>query len=720
MAETLREFLVSVGYKVDGNSERRFEDSMKRATLRAELLGRAIAETAEAMVRSATRIAGAFDDIYYASQRTQSSVQNMKALSYAVSQLGGSYGGAMGAIENFARNLRSNPGYASMVRMLGVSTEQNGRLKDTTQIIRELSRELARSNKPYYIQKQYFEALGLDENTYNALKSGELVRYLDEYNKKQQQLGVDQARAAEIGRDLTRSWRSLNVTLAALGEKLMQSVGPALTRFVQKLDEFITNNADKIEAFFAGLLKSIEALADAFIKLVEKGEGPIVDMFEKIGKSVDVLMIALGAFATFLVAKWLVQILGAFAAVGSGFGAMLLRLGINPATLGIAVAMAPSTANAGEDAEIARRRAAGTWGPAKPGDMEADAAKRQADRAKSPSLWERTKRFFGMGAQAATIDPEQQRARSIRRSRGGGAGNSWLTKEQSAELAAGIKKSGEDLGVAPDDLATAISYETAGTMHPWKRGPTTKWGTHRGLIQWGEPQAAKYGVTKETSITDQMSAVTRYLRDRGVRPGHSLGHIYSAINAGNASPAYWNRTDAHAGGAPGTVADKVRGMSRTHAGALGRLESAGGVAPPVAGPAASPDARGAMPKLTPGSETPGPQYGNAGSSPKEVEQAKMDKHLETLRNSIREENVQKDLAVLQTTLNEEQLEKATAGLAAPGPLQAPGGGGDTSISQKNEITINGASDPTATASAVEGARKPLDASLIRNVQGAVR
>lgn len=143
------------------------------------------------------------------------------------------------------------------------------------------------------------------------------------------------------------------------------------------------------------------------------------------------------------------------------------------------------------------------------------------------------------------------------------------------ELRRAILATSGHLGIAPIDLATAMSYETAGTFDPWKRGPTTKWGTHRGLIQWGEPQARQYGVSEETPVADQVAAAGRYLQDRGVKPGHGLLEIYSAINAGGVGDEFYGRSDAHAGGAPGTVRDKVQdqmaGHRRNAQGLLGQM-----------------------------------------------------------------------------------------------------------------------------------------------------
>lgn len=132
------------------------------------------------------------------------------------------------------------------------------------------------------------------------------------------------------------------------------------------------------------------------------------------------------------------------------------------------------------------------------------------------------------------------------------------------ELRLAILETAQAIGADPVDLATAISYETGGTFDPWKRGPTTKWGTHRGLIQWGEPQRRQYGVYRGMPVRDQMRAAGKYLQDRGFKPGMGLLEMYSAINAGGIGEKYYGRSDAHAGGAWGTVRDKVEKQMHGH------------------------------------------------------------------------------------------------------------------------------------------------------------
>ena len=147
-----------------------------------------------------------------------------------------------------------------------------------------------------------------------------------------------------------------------------------------------------------------------------------------------------------------------------------------------------------------------------------------------------------------------------------------LSPAQSQEMAAAIRANAERLGINPSYLAAAMSFETGGTLDPWKAGPTTKYGQHHGLIQWGGPQAREYGVGPNSSITDQVNAAGKYLADRGVKPGHGMTNIYSAILHGDANSGFnvrdKNGTSASSGA--------QRMLASEHANALANLDRAGG------------------------------------------------------------------------------------------------------------------------------------------------
>ncbi len=131
-------------------------------------------------------------------------------------------------------------------------------------------------------------------------------------------------------------------------------------------------------------------------------------------------------------------------------------------------------------------------------------------------------------------------------------------------LAEAIKAEAQRIGANPADLATVMSYETGGTFDPWKKGPTTQWGVHRGLIQMGQPQRDKYNYREGMPIEDAVAASANYLVDAGFKPGMGLLEMYSAINAGGIGEKYYGRSDAGNGGAPGTVRDKVATQMEGH------------------------------------------------------------------------------------------------------------------------------------------------------------
>lgn len=161
--------------------------------------------------------------------------------------------------------------------------------------------------------------------------------------------------------------------------------------------------------------------------------------------------------------------------------------------------------------------------------------------------------------------------------------------------AASILRVAKQIGADPVDLATVISFETAGKFSPSIMGG--KGGKYLGLIQFGPAEQQKYGVHAKQTFDEQLDAAGRFLVDRGYKPGMDRTHLYSTILAGN--PYKQNISDTAAGGTPGGAAEKVRSQMAQHeakarkllGGSLpaptgGETAVAGGAVPaaPAAGP----------------------------------------------------------------------------------------------------------------------------------------
>lgn len=207
----------------------------------------------------------------------------------------------------------------------------------------------------------------------------------------------------------------------------------------------------------------------------------------------------------------------------------------------------------------------------------------------------------------------------------------------------GILSTANALGMDPVDLATIISYETGGTFNPTQAGPTTQWGQHRGLIQFGEPQARQYGVDWNDPVGSQLGpdgAIVRYFQQAGWQPGMGMLDAYSAVNAGRVGR--YNASDANNGGAPGTVRDKVEQQMGGHrakaeamlAGLVGQPMPQNALAqsysPPVAMPQQAPQQppqRPQMPQMAAAQFTPYQMQGNALAAPLNIQISPLSRRL---------------------------------------------------------------------------------------------
>ncbi|MEH4267105.1 lytic transglycosylase, partial [Klebsiella aerogenes] len=82
-AETIKDFFVSLGFKVDESGERKFNAVLAGVTSNAIKTGFAVEAAALSVVAFTAKIAQASDKLYWASQRTGATVQGLKQVSYA-------------------------------------------------------------------------------------------------------------------------------------------------------------------------------------------------------------------------------------------------------------------------------------------------------------------------------------------------------------------------------------------------------------------------------------------------------------------------------------------------------------------------------------------------------------------------------------------------------------------------------------------------------------
>lgn len=270
-AETIKEFLVSLGFQVDESGARRFEAAITGATMKVIKMGAAVEAAALSVVGFTAKIADGLDQLYQVAQRTGSTVEGIQRIGYAVSQLGGSADAARGSLENLARFVRNSPGAEGFLNRLGVQTrDASGRMRDMSAIFTGVGQKL--SSMPVYRANQYAQMLGIDEHTLLAMRQG-IGQFGAKYNEMTKAIGFNATAAAASSHRFMTSLRDLGTMAGMARDKIGSNLANGLAGSLDTLRTRIQDNFPKIESVVMRIVKGILWLGDIVGRVV----GRIVD-----------------------------------------------------------------------------------------------------------------------------------------------------------------------------------------------------------------------------------------------------------------------------------------------------------------------------------------------------------------------------------------------------------------------------------------------------------
>lgn len=265
-ADTIKDFLVSLGFDIDQAGANKFEAVLKGVTANVLKVGAVVEGAALSIVGFTTQIANGLNKIYWASQRTGASVQGIKALGYAASQTGASAESAMSSLEGLAGFMRSNPGAEGFLNRLGVQTrDASGKMRDTAAIFTGVGQKL--NNMPYYRAKQYAQMLGIDENTLMAMRRG-MGQLSSEYALTAKRIGFNAESAAKQSNIFMTSMRNLTMTLGQAKDKIGSNLAGGLAGSIDNFRRQILDNWPKIEAVITKIIKGILWAGDAITRVL--------------------------------------------------------------------------------------------------------------------------------------------------------------------------------------------------------------------------------------------------------------------------------------------------------------------------------------------------------------------------------------------------------------------------------------------------------------------
>lgn len=295
-ADTIKDFLVSLGFDIDQAGANKFEAVLKGVTANVLKVGAVVEGAALSIVGFTTKIANGLDKIYWASQRTGASVQGIKALGYAASQTGASAESAMSSLEGLAGFMRSNPGAEGFLNRLGVQTrDASGKMRDTAAIFTGVGQKL--NNMPYYRAKQYAQMLGIDENTLMAMRRG-MNGFTADYQSMLQKTGFNADKAAVQSNKFMTSMRGLTSLFGIMRDKIGSNLAGGLAGSLDSLRRRILDNFPKIEETLTKVIKGVIWLANAFTRMawrVIQAAGSVIEWWKKLDDGSKKFLMTIGA-----------------------------------------------------------------------------------------------------------------------------------------------------------------------------------------------------------------------------------------------------------------------------------------------------------------------------------------------------------------------------------------------------------------------------------------
>ncbi|MEQ5493135.1 lytic transglycosylase [Escherichia coli] len=295
-AETIKDFLVSLGFDIDEAGASKFDSVLAGTTANAIKMGLAVEGAALTVVAFTAKIASGLDNLYWASQRTGATVQGIQSIGYAVSQVGGSVDAARSSLESLSRFVRNNPGAEGFLNRLGVQTrDASGNMRDMAAIFTGVGQKL--SSMPYYRANQYAQMLGIDENTLMAMRRG-VGGFSGQYSAMAKAIGFNADEAARSSNKFMTSLREFGAMAGMARDKIGSNLAGGLAGSLDTLRRHILDNFPRIEQTLTKAIKGILALGDIigrlFFRLIE-GTSSLITWWQSLDKQTRELISLFGA-----------------------------------------------------------------------------------------------------------------------------------------------------------------------------------------------------------------------------------------------------------------------------------------------------------------------------------------------------------------------------------------------------------------------------------------
>lgn len=301
--ETIKEFLVGLGFDVEG--EAKFTSAIGKATVVAAGLGAAAVVAAGGLFKLAEAAADYFDNLGDMSNRTGVAVSAIEEFGYVAQLSGSSFETANASLESFSRtagDAASGMGKGQKVfEQLGISVkESNGDLKDTTKLLYEVGDKLKDMDKGKQVAMA--QRLGIDKTLIEAITT-DVGDLREEFQKLYANAGIDSEKAAEKSGKFMDALDRFNFVLTTVGRSLAVNFMDRFTEALDSLRKLIVDNLPTIMRVLKPIINIVLDIADVFIALAYRAGqavGFVIGIVADVISKLDSWVVGIGL----VVAAW--------------------------------------------------------------------------------------------------------------------------------------------------------------------------------------------------------------------------------------------------------------------------------------------------------------------------------------------------------------------------------------------------------------------------------
>lgn len=292
MSNTIKEFLVGLGFEVDEAELRSFTKGIKAATVVAAAVGTAAIAASAALTKFVTGVAREFDSVSDLGLRVNATADEIMRLGYEASLTDSSVDAVASSLDGMNRVIGEavmGAGEGVLIfQRLGISLRNSdGGLKSTAALMREVGDRI--KNLSGAQQVAILGKLGIDPKMARTLTS-DVSALGDEFGKLYSDLGIDADKAAQASSDFIDSTTRLTAVFDAMQKAVGLRFMTQIKGGIDQTRKQLVENMPKIVNAISPIISTVLRIAEAFATIVGRVAefaGALIRGFGRINDATD-------------------------------------------------------------------------------------------------------------------------------------------------------------------------------------------------------------------------------------------------------------------------------------------------------------------------------------------------------------------------------------------------------------------------------------------------